>query len=173
MFLLLLISVCLLFIFYQDMRYRAVYWICFPVLIALLSIWKVQCTSLNVIITDALYGLLFLGFQLFLLWGYIFFKHKRPVNIMDHYLGLGDVLFLLALVFYLSPVNYVIFYIVSLVMVLLYAVVQLTVFKRKDLKIPLAGLQALLFMLLLVLSVINRDLQFYSDFWVWNLALHL
>ena len=173
MFLQLLIWICLSVIVYQDMRYRAVYWMCFPVLTIMLFIYKDEHAGLTDALADAGYGAAFVGLQLFLVWAYIFMKHQRPVNIVDHYLGLGDVLFLLSLVFYFSPVNYALFYIGSLIIVLAYALIQVSFYKRKNLRIPLAGLQALCFMLLLVLSVIYRDLKIYSDFWIWKLTLQL
>jgi len=168
-----LILICLLCIAYQDMRYRAVYWLVFPVLSVLLFYEKQLYIGVNDTLNDSVYGSMFVGFQLFLLWAYFFIKYERPVNILQNHLGLGDVLFLLSITFYFSPVNFVLFYISSLIITLLYACTELYIFKRKELKIPLAGLQAIYFLLLLVLSVFYRDLKCYSDFWVWKLAHHL
>ena len=172
MYLLVMILLCLLLIMFQDLRYRAVYWICFPILAGLLFYDKQRYIGMQDTLIDAGYNSVFFGLQLLLLWIYFFMKQQEPVNIFKQHLGLGDVLFLLAVGFYFSPLNYVLFYIVSLTLVLVYALVQLYLFKRRKLQIPLAGLQAIFLMPVLVLSEINRDFNFNSDFWIWKLIPH-
>jgi len=163
-----LILGCLGLICYQDMRYRAVYWVCFPILSLLLLFQKQWHVGIIDSLIDAGYGLLFFAVQLFLLWVYFAIKNKKPVDITKEYLGLGDVLFLLALTFYFSPVNYVLFYIGSLIIVLIYALFQQLWLKRDNFQIPLAGLQALLFSIIFILSFVNPNLKLYSDFWIYG-----
>ena len=163
-----LILGCLSLIYYQDMRYRAVSWISFPLLGLLLFFQKQWYVGVIDSLVDCGYGLLFFAVQLFLLWAYFAIKNKKPIDITKEYLGLGDVLFLLAIAFYFSPVNYVLFYIGSLIIVLIYALLQQLWLKRENLQIPLAGLQALLFGLLFILSFVNPNLKLYSDFWIYG-----
>lgn len=165
-----IILICLAFIFYQDMRYRAVYWICFPVLAVMLLALKYSLAGFSEGLTDAGYGLLFLLIQLFFLWIYFSLKKKKIVNIASDYLGWGDILFLIAITFYLSPGNYVLFYISSLILVLIYAICGGYLQEKEENKhIPLAGLQAGLLGLLMVTDYLLQAFALYSDSWIYIL----
>ncbi|NQX41317.1 hypothetical protein HQN84_20875 [Pedobacter steynii] len=159
---------CLAFVFYQDMRYRAVYWICFPILAILLFGLKFSLTGFIDGLTEAGYGLLFLLIQLFFLWIYFSVKNKGMVNITNDYLGWGDILFLIAITFYLSPGNYVLFYISSLILVLIYALCTSS-FQKENKHIPLAGLQAALLALLMMTDHLLSTFALYSDRWIYIL----
>ncbi|WP_158800279.1 hypothetical protein [Pedobacter sp. L105] len=165
----LFILICLGLICYQDMRYRAVYWICFPFLGILLLLFKQQHTSMYDVLTESVYAFLFIGIQFVLLSLYFSLKNKRFINITHQYLGWGDILFLLAITFYLSPVNYVLFYVGSLIVVLLYTFTQQILLKKVNPQIPLAGLQALLLCFVLVFSLINPSFKLYTDSWIYGI----
>lgn len=160
---------CLGLICYQDLRYRAVYWLCFPVLAALLFFMKQQAAGTSAALIDAGIATVFFAVQLLLVWLYFSFKNKKPVNITVQYLGLGDILFLMALAFYLSPLNYVLFYVSSLIVVLCYTIIQRSLNKDAGPEIPLAGLQALLLGCLLFFSMIKPGLNPYTDAWAYGL----
>lgn len=159
----LLIMICLGMICYQDMRYRAVYWICFPVLAVLLFTLKSHTLQPAAALQDSLFGVCFFGLQLLLLWIYLSAKSRKPVHLTRDYLGLGDILFLLAAAFYFSPAGYVIFYIASLIMVLLYVVFRNWRREENDLEIPLAGLQALMLAGVLLASVFIPEFRLPLD----------
>lgn len=165
----LLILVCLSVIFYQDMHYRAVYWVCFPILTILLLGAKYKFSGVHDALTDAMYGLAFFGVQLFLLWVYFAVKNKKPVNITKHYLGLGDILFLIAVAFYLSPLNYIVFYILSLLVVLIYTLIKRAFIKEDSPYIPLAGLQAVILGVVVVFSIFKPGMTFYNDGWIYGI----
>lgn len=154
----------LLYLFYQDLRYRAIYWICFPVLLLLiLMAGRFTFSGLE----NGLYNCLFLFVQMSVLTIYFSLKRKRWVNITKELLGWGDILFLLSVAFYFSPINYLIFYVSSLTFVLLLT----GIFKRyyparmTRFTIPLAGLQALMFSLLMIFETVNKGIQLNSDNW--------
>lgn len=85
------------------------------------------------------------------------------------YLGWGDVLFLLAISFYFSPFNYILFYVLSLLIVLIYTVITgLIDNKGKQLEIPLAGLQALILCMILILSIFYPNVILYDDTWIYR-----
>ena len=78
---------CLLFLFYQDLRYRAVYWLIFPVLLALLvGVTLGESLGREILISSSL-NLAFLMLQLMLLTIYFSMKNKKWVNITKNYLG--------------------------------------------------------------------------------------
>jgi len=157
----------LAFICYQDLMYRAVYWLCFPVLAILMFIIKYKFSGMEETLTHAGYSLVFLIFQLLVLWVYFSIKQKKAINLTGDYLGWGDILFLAAITFYLSPANYVVFYVVSLVVVLMYMLMaaQLTS-SKKNLNIPLAGLQAALLCLLILVDEFSPKFMLYDDSWL-------
>lgn len=164
------ILVGLAFVFYQDMRYRAVYWICFPILAFLLFGLKYSLTGLENGITEAGYGLLFLLIQLLLLWIYFSAKNRKLVNITNDYLGWGDILFLIVITFYLSPGNYILFYVGSLILVLIYALfIRYSGERNSNKHIPLAGLQAILLALLMGIDYLLNTFTLYSDGWIYIL----
>lgn len=165
----LLILMCLGLICYQDLKFRAVYWIYFPVLTGLLFFLKQDDAGTAAALKDAAIAIVFFGSQLLLIWIYFSIKNKKPVNMTNGYLGLGDILFLLSVAFYLSPVNYVLFYVGSLIVVLVY-VMAVNLFKQKaNPEIPLAGLQALMLGCLLILSITSPDIKLYTDAWTYGL----
>lgn len=166
----LIILVIMAFILYQDISYRAVYWLCFPIIAILLGILKVNQTDFSEFLTDIAYGMLFLLFQLVLLSCYFSIKNKSWTNITKAHLGWGDILFLGAITFYFSPVNFVLFYIISLILVLLFVIVQTTLVKKEtDKHIPLAGLQAGLLGLMMIFSLFVKGISFVDDQWIYFL----
>ena len=160
---------CLAFICYQDFRYRAVYWICFPLLGMLFLFLKYLQAGAADSLWHSIFGLSFFAVQLLLLWAYFSLMHKKLINLTDSYLGWGDVLFLAIVPFYLSPVNYIAFYMGSLVLVLLYVLVAKLIVSKvnqvANTQIPLAGLQAMILGAVLLLSIFLPQLKLYDDAW--------
>lgn len=157
---------CLAFICYQDLLYRAVYWLCFPVLTILVFILKYKSSGLQETLIHASYSIVFLTFQLATLWIYFSIKKRKNINLTRDYLGWGDVLFLVAITFYLSPGNYIVFYVISLIVVLLYTILTGFVSKKiQNLHIPLAGLQAALLALLILVDQFSSKFMLYDDSW--------
>ncbi len=157
---------CLVFICYQDLLYRAVYWLCFPVLTLLVFILKYKSSGLQETLIHAGYSIVFLTFQLAILWIYFSIKKRKNINLTRDYLGWGDVLFLVAITFYLSPGNYIVFYVISLIVVLLYTILTGFVSKKiQNFHIPLAGLQAALLALLILVDQFSSKFMLYDDSW--------
>lgn len=159
---------CLAFICYQDLVYRAVYWFCFPVLAVVMLMLKYNFSGLEEALTQAGYGLAFLTVQLAILWIYFSIKKKTLVNLTNDYLGWGDVLFLVAIAFYLSPASYIIFYVISLIAVLLYTLLAaLLSDNARNPHIPLAGLQAALLVLMVLVDYVSPKFMLYDDSWLY------
>lgn len=156
----------MLYLFYQDLRYRAVYWFVFPILFVLLSWYVLQLTAFDEVLINAAFNLGFFLMQLLLLSLYFSLKHKSLVNITRQFLGWGDVLFLVCITVCLSPGNYMVFYIGSLILI---AIPALIVNKStSQQKIPLAGLQALLFAGTLIADWCSPAINLNSDNWILN-----
>lgn len=158
----LLILLLLIGLFVQDMVSRSVYWITFPILTILYILSHILAKQqLIQWLPGTFKNVVFLTLQFAVIWIYFSIKARRPVNITAGLIGWGDILFLVSLAFYLSLLNFIIFYLSSLMVVLL------TVFVRSfflsDKKIPLAGLQALIFALFLTCNCLFFHWNLMSD----------
>jgi len=132
-------GISLLMIVYQDYRFRAVSWIFF-LLLALGGIGMgVVGQPIARMLTYMAFNLAFLGLQLLLLKGYFLLMRKGREPLINTKIGLGDILFLAAACLFFSPLNFIGFYILSLLFTL--GVWFPTGGARKA-SIPLAGLQA-------------------------------
>lgn len=149
-------------IFIQDLKSRAVYWILFPLLFACLFILKlIEHNTVNQIFESAGINLVFLGVQMLAVSAYFSIKNKRWVKITTALLGWGDVLLLLCLTVCFSVLNYLLFYVMSLLLSLMTWMILKAVNLVKSQHIPLAGFQSIVLVLL-----------FISAWWVWPLNLN-
>ncbi|MEE1945900.1 hypothetical protein VRU48_12335 [Pedobacter sp. KR3-3] len=158
--------IVLLAIAYQDFKFRAVYWWLFVLLMAGLSALMVLESSAGSIGTNLLYNGSFLGVQLLFLTLYFSFKQKKLVNIFADYFGLGDLLFLLSITVYLSFLNYLFFYLFSLLAVILVSIGSRVLSKNSNPKIPLAGEQAILLLVFMVVDLLSSSIDLTNDWWL-------
>jgi hypothetical protein len=111
---------------------------------------------------------LFLVLQFLLVSVYFSIKNRHWVNITSELLGWGDILLPLTIAFYLSVLNFLFFYIVSLVVSLLIWVIwQMIAGKSKQ--IPLAGFQALCLTIFLMGDWYWKHFGAADDTWLLNL----
>jgi hypothetical protein len=137
--------VLLLLIFLQDVRGRAVYWFLFPALAAALILMRFDRH-------DAMINMGFIVIQLLILTLYFSLKSRSWVNITTHLLGLGDILFLVCIALYFPVPGFLFFYTGSLTGALLLWLAWQWLSGIRDRNIPLAGLQALMLMILLLIA---------------------
>ncbi len=146
-------------VFVQDLRFRAVYWFTYPLLLAALLADVVPQRSWSEGWRYSGINLAFLLVQFLLLTVYFSLKHGQLIAITKGYLGWGDILLLVCLACYFPPLLFFSFYFTSLLIVLLFAAVYRSLHPEAPSKIPLAGLQALLFIPLLgTSSLLNWNL---------------
>lgn len=160
------VLVLLMGIAWQDFKFRAVYWWLFPALMLGLGLLKYQESSGNALWLDLAYNVGFLGLQLLFLSLYFSLKEKRWVNIFKAYFGLGDLLFLIIISSYLSFLNYLAFYIWSLCLIVIITLTGKWLNKDQNPKIPLAGEQAILFLMLMLIDFWSKKMDLTSDGWL-------
>lgn len=164
---LLLMVAVLLGIFVQDILWRKVYLFVFPLLLVLF----VMASFLNrrqlgeVAITSSI-NLFFLALQFLLVSLYFFLKKKKWVKLTGTQLGWGDILFLLTIAFYFSVLNFIFFYVSSLVVALVCWLIWRQVSVKPGRSIPLAGLQALVMIFFLGWDFFERSVDLTSDAWL-------
>jgi hypothetical protein len=161
--LLLHISLLLLlgFVAWQDYKYRGISWMVFPLMLGIVvaDVWFGSKWE-----SIFIYWLANLSFVVLMLVGVTFYfsvKNKRLVNIADTYLGWGDILFFIFLALFFSPLNFMIFLIISLLFVL----ILVLVYKKIAQNIPLAGIQSTLLLLVLLSREFGLQIDPMDDLW--------
>lgn len=145
MILLIILTISLLLIFWQDIKLRHIH-VVLPIITLISSYFLIKPnlkqTGLNIF---------FLVITLAILTIYMSLKNKKILNPFKNYFGLGDLLFYLAI----SPLFFLYNYILFFVLSMLFAIAIQKIFKKNinQNSVPLAGLSALLLILILVKDI--------------------
>jgi hypothetical protein len=157
---------------YQDFRYRGIYWWMFPILAILFGFHTLHSTNLKSMVSAATSSCLFIGVQLLILTIYLSLKRSRMINIFSGFFGLGDFLFLVAISVGFSFLNFVVFYMTSLLLVVLWSLVSPNKSEGQANKIPLAGYQALLLGGVLLIDWRVANFSLHADEFLNNLLVY-
>ncbi|NVM62224.1 magnesium-transporting ATPase (P-type) [Mucilaginibacter sp. SG538B] len=117
------------------------------------------------------FNLLFVGLQLAVLTIYFSLKDGRIIDITQQLLGWGDILFFLAAAFYLSVLNFVFFYVASLIVVLFCWLLWRLILAKDAGHIPLAGFQSVLLILFLMADWWCFHFDVTADNWLRHMLL--
>jgi len=160
----------LIITFLQDVKDRAVDWYIFPLLlISVVFIRWIEGNSILANTGELLFNSAFILFQISSLFLYLFIKERKLSNIINQYLGLGDILFWVVLAVFLQSVSFLLFYSASIFFIVLMVGVRRVV-KKEIGTIPLAGLQAAILIPcvafhLMGYNVLNRSLNTVGELW--------
>ncbi|MFN0293019.1 hypothetical protein [Pedobacter helvus] len=147
---------------WQDWKYRAISLWLFVLVGAGLVFLKYEAQGLSVLWEDLKINLVFLVLQFVLLFGYFAIRQRRFVNLFAGYFGEGDLFFLVLLATYLSFANFLVFYVGSLVLVVVLGFYM----RKQNPKIPLAGAQALLLALAMGIDGLLPAVDLTENFWL-------
>ena len=150
-------------IMYQDFKTRSIVWVVIPALIVFFMAQNILTVGLGGTGKNFLINFLFYSMQLLLISFYFSIKKRKLVRIADNYLGWGDILFLLTLCLAFSPVNFLVFYLVSLSVVLLTSLIYRIAVKQREFQIPLAGGIAIAYSLCLVMDYLLPAFDRFND----------
>ncbi len=156
----------LLILVYQDFKSRAISWFLIPILLMVIIINALMTINIEELTIFSGINLIlvlvnFLGVTLI-----ISLKEKKIKNIINSYLGLGDVLFFLVLTTLFSPINFIVFFIGSIFLVtLIYGGVMLFS-KQKNTLIPLAGAMSLVLIVVLLVQQFTTSFNLYQDLFI-------
>lgn len=169
LFLQIAIVLLLAVLIYQDFAQRAVHW----VLLALLIPCQFGLAYLTIGAEELLFNLgintMLLVFQFLLLTVYFSLRTRALTNIINRFIGIGDLLFFVFLSVSFSPFNLILFFIFSLVLILtVYAVAMRS--KLKQYKIPLLGNMSIIYMIVLAIEWFCNFSRF-DDTWTAYLFL--
>lgn len=164
------IIICLFLVFlaYQDFRYRAISWWLIPVLFGMLAYTNIQRASLEIVLENLMLNFGFIAIQLGALYIYFSIKNRCFVNIINTYLGSGDVLFFVVLAVSFSFLNYIVFQVVSFLLVAIGFGIVKMIKRNSSPEIPLAGGMSLVLILSFIIGEI-KTISFYDDLFLLNL----
>jgi hypothetical protein len=159
-----LATISLLMIAYQDYRSRAVHWIYFPLLaLAGIVLNLTELHSPGRLLGYTGFNFVFLCLQFVALKAWFFIRYKDRERIIDHKIGAGDLLFLTAACFFFSPLNFIVFYLSSLIFSILVHATKTLSDKPFGRSVPLAGLQATFFILFIYIPLFLNYSLFNDD----------
>ena len=165
-----ILGIILVTIFYQDLTSRSVTALLFPP-IALLGIFNyhLQLQSWNETFENTIYNALFLLIQYLSLKFYFILSRKKATELK---IGAGDIFFLMACCCIFSPLNFILYYCLSLAFTLFcHLILKKVSAKQQQMNtIPLAGWQAVFLLFFLVVYRYSQ-LLFTSDYWLLNQIL--
>ena len=149
-FLTLFLIVVLIFVFFQDLKNRTIH-VGLPIAVFLLSVF-INYLSRDLELKFIAYNMAFILINIIGLVLYFSFKNKRFINPIDRFIGLGDLVFFLAITPLFHLKVFMLFFIFGLLFSLLIHMV-FVFFKQKK-TIPLAGYFSLFF----IINVIIKDI---------------
>lgn len=143
--------ILLIAIAYQDIRDRMISWF-LPVLFFIIPFidfaLSANVSSDWVSRTDAIVlNLIFISIQFFFLFVYMYIKKK---SIKNDFIGIGDIVFIYSLISWFNLQNLVVYLILSLLFSLILSFFFLYKKNGKNTSIPLAGLQAIFFIIIYI-----------------------
>jgi hypothetical protein len=166
-----LVFFSLILIVFQDFKQRQISWFLIPLSFAGFA-YKASLYKENTL-SVFLFNTAFIVLQLICLTIYFSIKNKKFFNIIDTYVGLGDVLFFIVLCTVFSPLNFITFYVCSMVVTLL-AIIAYNLFSARQTKdIPLAGAMAGALMILIIITRMVPGVDFYNDGYLLNIIREL
>lgn len=141
---------------YQDIKYRHIH-IGLPILVFVVSIYMNKDI---IALFDGLKSVVFIGINFISIVAYFSIKKSKFQNPFKQHIGIGDLVFLIAVIPLFSFRNYMLFFISGMILSLvLYAVFQN---KSEQKTIPLAGYLSLYIIVLMIPNLFLSTNIFYN-----------
>lgn len=148
------LAIVLSIVVYQDLKMRLIHLV-LPIMILSLGI-VIKWTTINW--ADLGLCLAFLALNFLVMALYFSFKNRKFINPFQDIVGWGDALFLIAVVPFFSPRDYIIFFVLGMIFSLIvHAIIRLLFPVEKS--IPLAG-----YLSLFILGTIGTNFFLENDF---------
>lgn len=134
-----LLLLCLFFVCWQDIKERKVYWFLFLLIGAFCAFLNYEHTLPELFVMGVLMNSFFIFALIIFLFLYSKFKLKMSLG---NAIGWGDILLFFAFAFSFSTISFIVIFISSLIFSL---ILHLTVKKKSNETVPLAGYMSLFF----------------------------
>jgi len=162
MLLLGVIIIFLVLIAYQDYTERAVSFWVFPLLAGLFITHNLADISIQEYLFNTGINLSFCVLQYIVLSLYFSIKHKQVIQITDKFLGWGDIVMALVLCLAFPPLVSFLFFFVSLLVATILGIYLHYHHKT----IPLAGIQAIVLIIWIMMVRFIFQHSLYDDSWI-------
>ena len=152
------IIITLLLLVYQDIKQRAIH-VILPIILLGLGLFKffMYGNNYNELFTTSIFlSLVLIGLGL-----YVSVKHRAFVNPIDSSIGLGDIVFFIAIIPLFYSTTYVFFFISGMFLSVLG---HLIFNKRKHLHVPLAGYLSIYLVLVISINTFTSQELLYTHF---------
>lgn len=156
----------------QDLKQREISWLLIPFLLGVFLAKGFLLISFGELIRNSLLNVCFIVLQLLVLTVYISLKNKKIINVINSYLGLGDVLFFVVICVAFSSVNFILFYVMSLLFTLGGFIIYNLLATKTTKEIPLAGAMAMVMITLILLNQFMPQFDFYNDNYLTGLLIN-
>ena len=154
----------------QDFRSRSIsVWLLQAIVVTMLmaAIGRAEISVL--LYPDFTINVALLTFQLVVLWLFVSFRRKAWTNIINSHIGAGDILLLVCLTPFFSPVNYFVLFTTSSILALLMVLLMRVLKQKTEEYIPFAGVLGLPLMVLCALRLILPDVVVFTNSdWFYN-----
>lgn len=142
---------------YQDLKKRQIH-VVLPIVV-FIGLYSYNRAYIE--ISQLLMSLSFVMITILAVTLYFSFKNKRILNPLQEHIGLGDILFFMAVIPMFNFRNYVLFYITGMIFSLV--LFLMLPIKQREQSVPLAGLLSI-YSLLLMLYTINTTPNLFFSF---------
>ncbi len=161
------IVILLIVLIYQDFTQRAVNWLLLFLLIPCQSGLTCLTIGAEELFFNIGINVMLLAFQFLLLTIYFSLRTRHLTNIINKFIGIGDLFFFIFLSLAFSPFNFILFFILSLLLILIvYAIAMRG--KLEQYKIPLLGNMSIIYLIVLLVEQLSCFDRFDDTF-----AVHL
>ena len=166
----LLLLICLFCIAVQDFRLRKFFWFFIPALFLTCFLRGSFSIGIEQTLNYILLNSFFFLAQLLLLFMYFAIKNQRLTNVINTSLGIGDILFIIAISPAFSPLSFILFYFIALLAAI---IVHLMLHKTNFVEqIPLAGILSICLFFVIVLQRLIVGFSTYYDYRLFNNFFH-
>lgn len=152
----------------QDFRTRTISAWLLPAIVLALLLAMMDASGWTVaLLRNAGMNAALLFIQLGCLWLFVSVRNKRWTNIINTQIGTGDVLLLLCLAPFFSPMNFFVLYTFSIVFALVVTLLLHAAGARKTDQVPFAGFMAVPLIVLCMLRIVFPSIiSFCNDNWL-------
>ena len=140
-------------IVYQDFKFRAISWYLPPLIFMLLGGAILYEEGLQPFWENLFFNSIFILLNLIIVLLYFSLKQKKLINIFQSHLGLGDILFFFSLSPIFAPINFMIFFVICLLIIIVFSILYLFKTKSTNQSIPLAGWMSIQFSIVLIFDI--------------------
>lgn len=171
-FLKIILLVVMLYIAYEDFRFRAISLYSIVVFLIAAVSYSFLLQGIQPAVYSTLWNLAIAGVQLAVTYLYFRFIKKQREGFVNNTLGVGDLLFYIPVLFLFSPLNFIIIHILSLFIVLVAFVIYKSFYKPLS-TVPLAGGLSVIMLAALVSSWLYLPAALYDDMFIADLLYSL